>query len=311
MEEEIHGENGNERGEEGRREREQDPGNGSHDGDEEDESDDASFDELLDVPALGNGVVLGLLDFPAVDGILGEFHDIAVGGAGGSESLSHRVFREPLESGHRSIEMPLGRAGTEDDSVDGSFVSEVKESGEYHEKEYHEETFFFVSTPDGPERKHDECQTSDDDADERTSRVGKENESEEDDSPESYEEMVRFFGSEIVKQESCIHEEEIRRGVRPVEDSLKSLDPSPIDSVVDGRCSAETPVTEIWRESKVNENRFVEHEPHEKSREKSETRGEEEYLQVLRDASREETASVFRDEEGDEKLEIISSAVYE
>ena len=177
MEKEVHGENCHERGEEGWWEWEYEPGDGSHDGTEEDECDDSTFYELLDVPTLGDVIILGIFYFPAIDRIFGEFHDVAVGWSGGSESLSHRMFAESFDSRHSAVEMPLRWTGSENDSVNSSFVSEVKKSGKYEEKEYDKETFFFIFSPDGSEGKYYERETPEHDSDECTSWIGEENKS--------------------------------------------------------------------------------------------------------------------------------------
>jgi len=266
MQKEVHGQDRHERGEKSGRERKEHPGDNSHNSAEKNESDDSAFDELLDVPALGNIIIFRGFQISSVDRIIGEFHNIAVGGTGGSESLSHRMFHESFKSGHRTIEMPLRRAGTEDDSIDGPFVSEVKESGEDDEKEEHHDGFFLVFSPNGSEGKYDKCRTSDDDADKRTAGIGEENKSEENDRPDSEKKMVRFLGSEIMKEESRIDKQEIRCGVRPVKYSLKPLDSGSVDAVVDRRGSAEIPITEISGKSEMDENAFTEQKSHKNSR---------------------------------------------
>ncbi|EKD44286.1 MAG: hypothetical protein ACD_71C00187G0008, partial [uncultured bacterium (gcode 4)] len=174
MQEQVHGQNRHERGEESGREREEHPGDGTHNGAEEEESDDSSFDELLDIPTLGNVIVLGGFYVPAVDGSISEFHNIAIGGAGCSESLSHGVFGESLEPGHRTVKMPLRRSGTEDDPIDGSLIPEIKQSGKDGEKEEYCNAFFLVFPPDGSEGKYNKSYTSDDDSDKSTARIGEE-----------------------------------------------------------------------------------------------------------------------------------------
>lgn len=311
MQEQVHSQNPHERSEKSGREREEHPSDSPHNGTKEGESDDSSFDELLDVPAFRDIVVLGILYLPAVDGVFGKFHDIAISWSGGSESLPHRVLGESLESGNGSFEMPLGRAGTKYDPIDGSLVPEVEESREYHEKEYHYNTLFFVFPPDGSEGKYDKRQASKDYTYKRTARIGEENESEKDDRPEPEEEMVLFLGSEIVEKESRVDEEEIRRRVRSVKYSLKPFDPRSIDAVIDRRSSAETPIAEISGESKINENGFMEDETHEQSRKYGETRREKKYLEVPRNTSYEERTSVFRNEKRDEKFEIVAPTIDE
>lgn len=128
MQKEIHSQNCHERGEQGRRKGEYSPGDGRHDGTEEDESDDSSFDELLDIPALRNVVVFCVFDSSSIDWCIGEFRYIAVGRSGCSESLSHRVFTESLDSSHSSVKMPLRGSCTHNNLINSPFIPEVEES---------------------------------------------------------------------------------------------------------------------------------------------------------------------------------------
>jgi len=177
MEKEIHTKYSDEGSKKCRWDWEYDPRDSCHDGTKEDKSDNSSFYELLDVPTLGDVVILSIFDLTSIDRVFGEFHDIAVGWSRGSESLSHWMFAESVDSRHSAVEMPLRWTGSENNSVNGSFVSEVKKSGKYEEKKYDKETFFFIFSPNGSEGKYYECETSEHDSDECTSWIGEENKS--------------------------------------------------------------------------------------------------------------------------------------
>lgn len=271
MEKEIHGQDRDKGGKEWSGEGEEHPGDEPHDTAKEDESYDSSLYELLDVPTLRDIVVFGMFDFASIDGILGEFYDIAIGRSGSPESLSYGVLLKSFESRHGTIEVPLGGARAEDDLVDGSLVFKVKESGEYGEKEHNKETFFLIFPPDGSEGKYCERDTSEDDSYEGTSWISEKYESKQDDGPDSDEEMVCFFGSEIVDEESQIDDDEIGCRVGSIKYSLESFDSGTIYAVIDRRSSSEAPVTEISGESEVEEDGFMEYEPHENPRNKGGT----------------------------------------
>lgn len=123
--------------------------------------------------------------------------------------------------------------------------------------------------------------------------------------------MVCFFGSEIVSEKSQVDDDKIGSRVRSVEYSLKSSYAGSVYPVVNRRCSSEAPVREIWRESEVEEDGFVEYEPYENPYSECRACRDKEYFYILRDTSYEETASVFCHEKSDEKFEIIPSAVNE
>ncbi len=163
----------------------------------------------------------------------------------------------------------------------------------------------------GFERKSDQNEKSHNNSYDRTTRVGEKNESKKYHNPYSYEEMMGFLGSKIVHQKSDIDDDKIGSRIRSVKNPLESFDSSSIDSMVDGRCSPETPVREIGRKSKMQENGFMEDETHQNPSSKSHTCGEEKYLQVLCHCSPQESASVFCDEECDEEFEIVPSTIHE
>lgn len=123
--------------------------------------------------------------------------------------------------------------------------------------------------------------------------------------------MIFFFGSKEVNQESDIDEYKISGRIRPVEYPLESLHPCPVYTMVDRWRSSEAPVGEVWRESEVQEDGFMEHKAYQESRCKSQTCREQEYLEITRNRSRKKNASVFCYQKSDEKLEIVSPPIYE
>lgn len=164
--------------------------------------------------------------------------------------------------------------------------------------------------PNGFERKSDQNEKSHNNSYDRTTRVGEKNESEKHYNPYSYEEMMGFLRSKIVHQKSNIDDDKIGGWIRSVKNPLESFDTSSIDSMVDRRCSSKTPVREIGRKSKMQENGFMEDETHQNPSCECYTCREEKYPQILCDSSPEEGTSVFCDEKCDQEFEIIPSTIY-
>lgn len=123
--------------------------------------------------------------------------------------------------------------------------------------------------------------------------------------------MELFLGPEVVNEEPNIDEDEVRCRVRTVENPLESSHIRPIYPMVDGRSSAETPVREIRGETEIEQDGLMENETHEKSGKKSETCRDKEDSQVLGNRSRKEYTPLLCDQECDQKLKIIPSAVDE
>lgn len=157
MQEGIHGEDGDKGREEGGGGPKEEKCEVSHDREEEDGSDDPSLDELLDVPALGDIVVLGLL-LLCREGISGWFFYVAVGGTGGCEPLSERMILKSLESDDDAIEVSFGRSLAHEDLVESRLVLEVEESREEGEDDDRDNHRFLVFADDRPyleEEEHD------------------------------------------------------------------------------------------------------------------------------------------------------------
>ena len=311
MQEEIHRQNGHKRSKKCWRKREYHPGNHPHNRTEENESNDSSFDQLLDIPTLGDVIILSIFYFPSVYRCIGEFHDIAIGRSRSSESLSHGMFSKSLNSSQCPIKMPFGRTRPHNNLVDISLVTNVEKSRNSREKNDNIHTFFSVFMPNGFERKSDQNEKPHNNSYNRTTRVGEKNESKKYHNPYSYEEMMGFLGSKIVHQKSDIDDDKIGSWIRSVKNPLESFDSSSIDSMVDGRRSPETPVRKIGRKSKMQENGFMEYKTHQNPSSKSHTCREEKYLQVLCHRSFQERTSVFCDEKCDEEFKVVPSTIYE
>lgn len=311
MQEEIHGQYCHERGEKRRRQREYHPSNHPHNGAEQDKADDPSLDQLLNIPALRDVVILGVLYLSAVNRAIREFLHIAVRGSSRSKPLPHGMFLESFDPGHGPIEVSFGGSGTHNDLVDGSLVPQVEKPGQYPEKEHDIEALLSVFLPDAFQGKYHQRETSDHEPDERAAGIGEKHEPEQNQNPESHEIMVRFLGPEEVDEEANVHEDKKRRRIGSVEDPLEPLHIGPVYAMVDRRGSSEAPVREIRRKSEIEENGFMKHETHEKSSEQGIARREKEYFQVLGNCPCQERASVLGDEKCDKELEIIASAVHE
>lgn len=266
MEKQVHRQNGNKCSEECWGKWEYHPGNHPHNDTEEDESNDSSFDQLLDIPTLGDVIILSIFYFSSIYRRIGEFHDITIGGSSSSESLSHGMFSKTLNSSQCPIKMPFGRTRPHNNLVDISLVTNVEKPRNNREKNDNIHTFFSVFLPNDFERKSDQNEKSHDNSYDRTTRVGEKNESKKYHNPYPYEEMMGFLGSKIMDQKSDIDDDKIGSRIRSVKNPLESFDTSSIDSMVDGRCSAETPVRKIGRKSKIQENGFMEDETYQNPR---------------------------------------------
>lgn len=225
--------------------------------------------------------------------------------------MSHRMFSEAFESGNCPIKVPLGRPLTSDNLGYSSLILEIKHTREEREYDEENERIFFVMFPDGADRKKNGSGNSEHEADEGTARVSQKYESEENEYPESDEEMVFFFGTEIVHEESDVDEDKIRSRIRPVEYPLKSTHIGPIYPMVDRRRSTETPVGEIRRKSKMEEECFFEYKTDQYPENERPRRGDEEESNVFGHRSRQELAPMFGDEECDQELEIIPTTIDE
>ena len=246
MEEEIHRENCYKRSKKCRRERENYKGNHPHNGTKKYKSDNPSLNQLLNIPAFGNIIILGIFKVSSINWTILEFYNITVSRTSSSESLSHRMFAKSFDSCHSSVKMSSRRAGSENNLINSTLVPNIKKSRKYREKQDYIHTFFFILSPDIFQRKEHECQASNNKANEGTPRIREKHESKKYQYPESYEVVIGFFRSEKVDKEAYIDKYKKSGRIRAIKYPLESLHSCTVYPMVNWRSSSKAPVAEMW-----------------------------------------------------------------
>lgn len=153
--------------------------------------------------------------------------------------------------------------------------------------------------PNGADRKKNGGSNPKNQSDKSTTRIGQEYKSDEDEYPESDEEMIFFFGTEIVYEKSYVDEDKIGSWIRPVEYPLESPHICPVYPMIDWRRSTEAPVGEVRRKSKMEEECFFENKSYQYPKNERPRRGDEEQSNIFGYWGTQELTPVFGDEECD------------
>lgn len=123
--------------------------------------------------------------------------------------------------------------------------------------------------------------------------------------------MILLLGTKEMDKESDIGQNKERGRIRSVENPLEPLHTGTVNTVVNRRSSAKTPVRKIRRKSEIEKNSFMKYKTNEESSKKCRTCGNEEYPQILGNRSGKKIASMSCHEESDEELEIVAPSVHE
>ena len=217
------------------------------------------------------------------------------------------MVAKPFDTGNHPVEMPLRRIFPKNDAIHASFELDIEgESQERHDRDREERRLLMV-LPDRFDRYGEKRSYSKDRSHERGTRIGIEDESENDERPNGYGEHFFFFRAEEMKQEPQIRKHEERSRIGPVEYPLEASDVRSVDAVIDRNGSSKFPIGKVRGEAEMEENFFIKNEAHEGSYGYGEGCRIDESANVFRNFSRKERQRVAEHDEREEEFEVVSA----